>query len=95
VAATGSSGAQNKIAIQSIYTPNSIEDTCTALGSGWVVPASSELQLFVANLPLNYYWTSNDVNQSNATAISSTGQVSNLQKWSPFGIACLRYYPLS
>ncbi len=95
VAPTGSSGAQNKIAIQSIYTPNSIEDTCTALGSGWVVPASSELQLFVANLPLIYYWTSNDVNQSNATAISSSGQISYLAKWSPLGMTCTRYYPLS
>lgn len=94
VATSTTSGAQNKIAIQATYTPTSIEDTCTALGPQWVVPSSNELQLFVANLPLKYYWTSNDVNQSTATAIASSGQVSNLAKFNPLGMTCVRYYPL-
>ena len=94
VAASTPSGAQNKLAIQATYTPNSIEDTCTALGPQWVVPSSNELQLFVASLPLKYYWTSNDVNQNNAMAISSTGQNSVLLKWTPLGMTCVRYYPL-
>ena len=94
VATSTTSGAQNKLAIQATYTPTSIEDTCTALGPQWVVPSSNELQLFVANLPLKYYWTSNDVNQSTATAISSSGQNSVLLKWTPLGMTCVRYYPL-
>lgn len=95
VAPASSSGAQNKLSIQATYSPNSIEDTCTSWGSAWVVPSIDELQLFVAKLPLNFYWTSNDVNQNNATAVSSTGQVSSLFKWTPLGMTCVRYYPLS
>jgi len=53
------------------------------------------LLLFVAKLPLKYYWTSNDVNQNNATAVSPTGQVSSLSKWIPYGMTCVRYYPLN
>ena len=95
VAPSSSSGAQNKIFIQATYTPSSIEDTCTALGAAWVVPSSDELQLFVARLPLKFYWTSNDVNQNNSTAVSSAGQISSLLKWTPLGMTCVHYYPLS
>lgn len=88
-------GSKNKAAIQLIYRDKSIEDACSALGSSWFVPSELELKLFVSVLPFNYYWTSNDLGQSNATAVFSMNQSSfGFQKDSALGMACVRVYAL-
>ena len=94
-AQTGSEGSKNKAAIQSVYRDKSIEDACSALGSAWFVPSDVELKLFVSLLPFNYYWTSNDLGQTNALAVFSLNQASfGFQKDSSLGVACVRVYAL-
>ena len=90
-----SEGARNKAAIQLVYRDKSIEDACSALGSSWFVPSEAELKLFVASLPLNTYWTSNDSGPLNAIAVFSMNQASlSAQKDNLLGLACVRVYVL-
>ena len=95
VAASSSEGSKNKVAIQGVYRDKSIEDACTALGSNWFVPSDVELKLFVGLLPFNYYWSSNDLGQTNALAVFSQNQASfGFQKDSMLGMACVRVFSM-
>ena len=95
VAATGSEGVKNKVAIQSVYKDKSIEDACAPLGSTWVVPSDVELKLFVNLLTPNSYWTSNDSGPLNALAVFSQNQGSfGFQKDSMLGLACVRIFTM-
>jgi len=94
-AQSSTEGLRNKAAIQLVYRDKSIEDACSGLGSSWFVPSDVELKLFVSALPFNYYWTSNDLGQSNATAVFSMNQFSlSAQKDNLLGLACVRVYAL-
>lgn len=95
VVSTGNSGIDNKANILSVYTHGSIEDTCSGLGSGWYLPSVSELGVFVGNLPMMFYWTSNDSSSFSAMAIAPNGTVSSLQKTSILAILCTRYFPFN
>lgn len=95
VAQSSALGAQNKLAIQAVYKDKSIEDACAPLGSAWLVPSDVELKLFVSLLLPNTYWSSNDLNQTNAIAVFSQNQSSfSLQKDSMLGLACVRVFAL-
>lgn len=95
VVSTGSSGIQNKTNILNVYTHGSIEDTCSGLGLGWYLPSVNELAQFVNNLPITFYWSSNDVNSFTANAVSPNGNVSVFQKYVSLAVACTRYYPMN
>ena len=95
VVSTGSSGVQNKTNILNVYTHGSIEDTCSGMGSGWYLPSVNELAQFVSNLPMMFYWTSNDSNQFFSLAEAPNSAVSAFQKTTPLAIVCTRYYPMN
>jgi hypothetical protein len=92
---TGTSGVQNKSNILAIYTHGSIEDTCAAMGLGWYLPSSNELSMYVSNLLLQFYWTSNDANTMSAYAVAPNGAVAQMLKSSSLAIVCNRYYALN